>query len=763
MGRRDLLKLLVMLPALLGGLLRRKSSAAPAETPSASGGGAEQGPGSRRVCVLGFDGIDPKLARRWMKEGHLPNLKKLAEEGTFRELATVNPAETPVAWASFATGSNPARTNIFDLFRRRPSNYSVVPGDIEFAREPASEESAGLVRKVMVRVGVGAGVAGAAVILVGRRIISHLREHRRGALVAGSGVVGTLLGILGGSGLIGLIGGLVAGRVLSDWAPRSTLVYRSPLKARSFWELAGQAGKRSRVLLVPTTFPPKPADGVKLLSGYPTPDMLAGGYSIYTSEENPPEANSKLHVFELDIDQPVMQTRVVGPFDRVMQGAEYVGRYQPEKRCEVPLSIQQDEQRRSVTLRCQDQEQTIGEGQWSDWFTFTFQMSPLVREVGIGRFCMLQWRPLRLYLMPLNYHPKEPPANVRLSHPEGYAGELADQVGLFKTAGWGVDTFRPLISEQVDDATFLSDARYTMDKTWQILFNELSKDDWDVFTGVVLATDRVQHMMWRHLDPEHPRHDPREAERYRDSILGIYKRMDDFVGSARNVLPPETVLFVVSDHGFNSFRKGVNLNRWLEERGYQVLRAESPAGPAQATYEFWELADWQKTRAYAPGLAGIYLNVRGREPFGSVPRGPQYQQLREEIRRKLEQLTDPETGEKVVHRVYRREELYDGPYLSELPDLVVGYRPGYRAERGTLKVGETKAVVTKNLTKWSGDHITVDPEFVPGILFSNRTVGTESPGLMDLAPTILKLLGVPTGPWMDGRVLTIEGETEAQA
>jgi predicted AlkP superfamily phosphohydrolase/phosphomutase len=218
---------------------------------------------------------------------------------------------------------------------------------------------------------------------------------------------------------------------------------------------------------------------------------------------------------------------------------------------------------------------------------------------------------------------------------------------------------------------------------------------------------------------------------------------------------------VVSDHGFNSFRKGVNLNRWLEEHEYQVLQADPDALGPDRSVEVWQVTAWDKTRAYVPGMAGVYLNVVGREPFGTVTRGPQYQRLREEIRRGLEELRDPETGETVVHRVYRREELYDGPHVNDLPDLVVGFRPGYRTERGTLKVGADRAVITDNLTKWSGDHITVDPEFVPGILFSNRKVTTESPGIMDLAPTVLSLLGVPTGSWMDGRALSLEPRTRA--
>ena len=767
LGRRELLKGVLALPGLLAGLGGRARAAQSARRQaSATSGVEEEGaqarPGTRRAVVLGLDGLDPKLVRQWMAEGHLPNLKQLAEEGSFCELATVNPAETPVAWASFATGANPGRTRIFDLLRRRPGSYEVVPGDIWLKRKRATEEGADIINRVMHRVGLGAGVLAAAVLLVGGRLVRHLLGRRRVSLVFGSALAGVLVGVIGGSALIGLLAGLLAGSVVADWAPRSYLEYKNPLACPTFWELADRAGQRASVLFVPCSFPSPELENGKALSSYPAPDMMAGGFSIYTSAEKPPKSDSKMRVFRINAQEPIIETVVLGPFDRVRTGEDYRLSIEPVRRCRVPMTIVPHHQRRQVTIRVQGQERTIGERQWSGWFTFTFEMSPLVREVGMARFCLVKFTPeeLRLYLMPINYHPHHLPAHVRLAHPPELVQEITEELGLFKTAGWAIDSFRPLIEEQIDDELFLLDLYFTMNKKWQIIFSQLVRSDWDLLVAVLMASDRVQHMMWRHIDPQHLRHDPEEAKLYGDAILGVYRTLDDVVGAVRKNLPRETALFVISDHGFASFRKGVNLNRWLEEEGYLVLGGDPSSGVGAGEHEFWEVADWRRTRAYVPGLAGICLNVLGREPVGAVEPGAQYQKLREEIRRKLEALTDPETGQRVIHRVYRREELYEGPYLDELPDLIVGYERGYRTERTSLKVGARRSVIVPNRTKWCGDHITVDPELVPGVLFCNRKVTTAEPRLIDLAPTILTLLGVPVPPGMDGQALTL-GESEA--
>ena len=89
-----------------------------------------------RVVIMGFDGMDPTLARKFMDEGKLPNLKRLADSGTFAKLETTQPSESPVAWASFATGVNPGKHNIYDFLIRDFETYMPDLGGVK--REPPS-------------------------------------------------------------------------------------------------------------------------------------------------------------------------------------------------------------------------------------------------------------------------------------------------------------------------------------------------------------------------------------------------------------------------------------------------------------------------------------------------------------------------------------------------------------------------------------------------------------------------------------------------
>jgi len=768
LARRELLKALAALPALLGALGRRAWGAQPGSAgggaaageataggAAEAGGAGETGADSRRVVVLGFDGMDPRLVGKWMAEGHLPNLKQLAEEGCFRELATVNPAATPVAWSSFATGANPGRTRIFDMLRRRPAGYQVVPGDIELERKRATAEGSDLVNRVMYRVGLAGGLVTAVVLLVGRRLLKHLLRDRQVSFLVGSTVVGLLIGLLGGSALVGVVAGLVAGGAVAKWLPFTSIEYRNPLAARTFWQSADRVGVRTRILFVPCSFPAPVLEHGQALSGYPAPDMTTGAYTIYSSAPPLGKTDPLVWVLLIDPAAPVSKSVVMGPFDRVQVDMEALRNLEPVRRCQVPVEFLPHWNQRRVTIRVQGQEDTIGEGEFSNWFTFTFEMSPLVKEVGIAKFCLVKFtaQEIRLYLMPPNYDPRELPANVPLAHPPEFLKEITAEVGPFKTVGWVIDTFRPLVAGYLDDNLFVSDLHATMQKEWDITFGRMVKTDWDVLVAVFMASDRAQHLLWRHIDPEHPAYNPEEAARYKDGILDVYKALDEWVGLTRKTLPPETALFIISDHGFAPFRKGVNLNRWLLEEGYLVLVGPAAPGPGNEDVDFWQVTDWGRTRAYAPGLAGVAINLIGREPMGAVEPGIQYQQLREEIRRKLEALTDEETGTRVIRHVYRREEICAGPYLEEIPDLIVGYEWGYRTEHATLSLSEGKPLIVPNRTRWSGDHVSVDPPLVPGVFFSNRVLTSESPRLIDLAPTILSLLGLTVPREMDGQVL----------
>jgi predicted AlkP superfamily phosphohydrolase/phosphomutase len=273
--------------------------------------------------------------------------------------------------------------------------------------------------------------------------------------------------------------------------------------------------------------------------------------------------------------------------------------------------------------------------------------------------------------------------------------------------------------------------------------NALDKTRRGVVACVFDTTDRVQHMFYRFIDPARRQRDPQAA--HANAIEDLYQRVDRLVGLAQQYVDEHTVLFVLSDHGFTSFRRGVNLNSWLLQNGYLAI-----ADGCAASRRYFQGVDWSRTRAYTLGLGGLYLNLKGREAQGIVNPGAEAEGLKRDLIGKLTNLMD---GDQVAIRsVYASDSLYKGPYLAAAPDLVVGYNEGYRTSWGAAVGAVTPQVFEDNQKAWSGDHC-VDPLLVPGVLFCNRKIDSEDPGLEDLAPTALRLFGLEPPAWMEGKPL----------
>jgi predicted AlkP superfamily phosphohydrolase/phosphomutase len=231
-----------------------------------------------------------------------------------------------------------------------------------------------------------------------------------------------------------------------------------------------------------------------------------------------------------------------------------------------------------------------------------------------------------------------------------------------------------------------------------------------------------------------------------DAIERLYEHNDALLGRIRSRLAPADALIVLSDHGFASFRRGMNLNAWLLAQGYLVLQPDR-----NGTAEWLRDVDWARTRAYALGLTGIFLNLRGREGAGIVAPADA-EALRREIRDRLEGLVDADTGEIAVREAFDPAALATGPYLERAPDLIVGYNRGYRASWDGATGVVAGPVFSDNTRPWSGDHC-IDPRLVPGVIFSDRPIRTPDPSLVDLAPSALWLFGLETPGYMDGKVL----------
>jgi predicted AlkP superfamily phosphohydrolase/phosphomutase len=302
------------------------------------------------------------------------------------------------------------------------------------------------------------------------------------------------------------------------------------------------------------------------------------------------------------------------------------------------------------------------------------------------------------------------------------------------------------------------DALYrSFDDRAEVILSQLGHHDWDLLVGVISSADRVQHVMWRLIDSAHPMFDPVLAVTFGPAVERIYRRIDQFVGKAVDMIEPGTLVLVVSGHGFHSWRRAVNLNTWLVQEGFMALRlsvsAEKTREDLFGDGQFWEHVDWSRTRAYAMGLGQIYFNLQGREVQGIVHPGAEYETLADELGARLLAMIDPATGTRIVRAVYARDDVYAGRYVGNAPDLQVGFADGYRVSWETTLGGAPPDVVYDNMSRWSGDHGGYDAATTPGVLISNRPVDVLPARIVDIAPTVLRTFGIPLPTSLDGRPL----------
>jgi predicted AlkP superfamily phosphohydrolase/phosphomutase len=413
-----------------------------------------------------------------------------------------------------------------------------------------------------------------------------------------------------------------------------------------------------------------------------------------------------------------------------------------------------------LTIECGDRTSTVARGGWSDWHVVEFPFNRLIRAKGMVRFYnQSDDRRVEILASPIHFHP-DAGALVGFCHPDDFAKELREEVGLFKTMGWASDTWT--VSDGLSsDQEALEDIQFTTDGFERIMEAELRRDT-DLFVQVFAFTDRIQHVFWRLRDPLHPGYDEALAKRYEGVVERAYERMDAIVGKAR-AAAPGAEFFVLSDHGFASFRRGVNLNRWLVNHGYMVLRrdpCDATTGTTRSLDDLfgsqravWSEVDWPRTRAYAMGLGNVYVNVAGREPEGVVRPGQDYDDTVAALSRELEALVDPRTGERPVVKVHRRDDDYSGYDPEVVPDLRVANSDGYRVSWDTVLGGLPCEEIEDNDKAWGGDHCSLEPRLVKGILLSSRKLRASDPEMADVMPTLLAALGLDVPPGLDGASL----------
>lgn len=531
--------------------------------------------------------------------------------------------------------------------------------------------------------------------------------------------------------------------------------YRIPLarptltllrKSRTFWKILGDHGIFSHILRVPITFPPEKFRGV-LLSGMCAPDLRGtqGTFSFYTSEaRNEEQPTGGIHISvevkeTADMHHPTVEAWLIGPENMLARTREPL---------RIPFKVRLMEREDAARIEVQGRTLTLQRGAYSDWVPLMFKAGLIFKVHGICRFYLKQIEPIfQLYVSPIHIDPERPA--LPISHPFYFAVYLAKLFGRYATLGLAEDTWG-LNEGVLDEEAFLEQVRLTHEERERMFFHVLDKTRKGLCMGVFDGMDRIQHMFFRGLGEEDPANRGSASTRYEDVIEKVYTDMDALVGCVlertASLEDKRTVLFVLSDHGFKSFRRGVNLNVWLHEQGYLTLKN----GDGSRTY--LQDVDWGRTQAYAFGLAGLYINRKGRERFGVVEPGEASEALKRELMDRLSGLPDLETGETAILEVFDSRTVYQGPYVDDAPDLILGYNEGYRTSWDGAIGKVCGAVFEDNTKAWSGDHC-IHPRLVPGVLFCSRRLNVQDPKLIDIAPTVLRLFGLPLPSYMEGTPL----------
>jgi predicted AlkP superfamily phosphohydrolase/phosphomutase len=498
----------------------------------------------------------------------------------------------------------------------------------------------------------------------------------------------------------------------------------------AFWQLLEEHRVPATVVKVPANFPPATSQRAESMAGMGTPDLL-GTYGTFQLFTDDPAATARtasgglVHAVDL-AGGDVARGRLIGPPDPLSSAGDALA---------IDVEIVRDPAHDLALVRLGGAEIMLVAGEWSDWLPVGFSPSLVSSDVrGMVRLHLRQVRPtLHLYVSPINLDPLDPA--MPISSPPAYAAGLAADIGRYYTQGMPEDT-KALSAGALSATEFLAIADRVMDETEATLDRELARFRGGLLFVYLSSIDQTSHVFFRSLDPDAPAADRAHA----DAIPRLYRRVDRWIGRLLDRTGADTHLIVMSDHGFAPYRTKVHLNTYLAQRGYLVPLPADQRRPGALGH-----IDWSQTQAYALGLNQVFLNVRGRETSGVVDPGEREVVLRR-VERDLLALRDPEAGATAITRVDRPR---PGQFATRAPDLIVGYRRGYRSSDESALGSVGGVVFEPNRDQWSGDHC-MDPAEVPGVLVTSFGVpGPDpGPGLADLAPSILAYFGIPApGDW----------------
>ncbi len=596
----------------------------------------------KKIIILGFDGLSPKIIEPMMAGGELPNFNRLKEMGSYRRLLTTNPPQSPVAWAGFATGKNPGKNGIFDFIVRDPETYSLK---------------------------------------------LSLSDIEKGSPV-------------------------------------------KAIKNKCFWQYTSDEKIPTTIIGCPLTFPPDKIYG-RMLSGMGVPDILGteGTFTFYTSESLSNDKDIGGKVFKVN-KLPTMIMNIIGPRIFILGGQT--------DNLKVPFKVILQEDNDSIFVQFQNNKFKLKKDEWSDWENVTFKSGLFKKIKGIFKFYLVEVQPeFKLYISPINFDPRNP--LFPIAYPKSYSKELADNIGLYHTQGMPMDTWA-VNENRLSEEVLLEQANVVLEERKRILDFELKRFNKGILFCYFGLTDTIQHMFWRYMDSDHPAYEENAPQEYKETIKIWYKKMDNVLGDVMKRLDEKDTLIVLSDHGFDTFRRAAHINTWLRRNGY--LELKNPY--AESGAELLKDIDWLKTKAYAIGFGAIYINQQNRERDGIVKPGQETELLKKEISLKLKEWQDEKYNKHIINNVYKQEDMFFGKYAKDAPDLYIGFNSGYRASWQTALGSVPEYLIEDNLKKWSGDHL-FDPMLIPGVLFLNKKIKKEQPSIYDITPTILKIINYDRG------------------
>ena len=473
-----------------------------------------------------------------------------------------------------------------------------------------------------------------------------------------------------------------------------------------------------------------------------TPDLLGtyGTYQCFSSRARKVETEGGGTLKPLVFKNDAATGSLTGPLNTLLK--------QPRD-TEIEFRVYRHPQEAVARIEFQGRTIVLKEGEWSDWQPVTFALEmpaflPDQKVSGICRLYLQQVHPIfRLYFSPLNIDPTDP-GQQRVSEPAEFVTRIADKLGRFSTLGFQED-HKALSNRVFTDEEFHRQAEYVLQERMNLLNYALAQYETGLLFFYFSSTDLQAHMFWWDTDDKHPTRSPEEARRYMGVVEDLYRRLDGIVGMMIERYGREATVLVLSDHGFCNFRRQFHVNTWLRENGY--LGPSDCDGLLAGTTQ--RPPDWSRTRAYGLGLNGLYLNLKGRERDGIVTT-EEREALLEELRGKLLQVRDPLDGQVAIATVDRADQVYHGAHTDRAPDLIIGYRRGFRCSWASALGQITPDVFTDNDQAWSADHCMAADE-LPGVLFCNQALQRTNPTLIDLAPTILTAFGITPPVTMTGR------------